>query len=108
LYFLCSDGLTKMVPDAQIRETLLSETDIEAAVYELIERANDNGGRDNVSVVLVQVIERSVSSFVSADAPWSKLPSNTNSIWDTGNDEPTASGAPSEDEPTQLRKVDDK
>lgn len=109
VYLLCSDGLSKMVPDSQIRETLLGEADIEAAVYELIERANDNGGRDNVSVVLVKVLERPVSAFVPAEAPWSKLPSNSNAIWETGSDEPTASTAELDpDGPTLLRRANDK
>jgi len=57
IYLLCSDGLSKMVSDTQIRDTLLLEDDLEAAVYCLIELANDAGGKDNVTVVLVKVLE---------------------------------------------------
>lgn len=56
VYLLCSDGLTKMVDDGDIRDIILAETDIEAAVYSLIERANEAGGRDNVTVLLVKVL----------------------------------------------------
>ena len=51
---LCSDGLHDVVPAAEIAE-LASQPDLEAAVEELIKRANDLGGPDNVSVILVQV-----------------------------------------------------
>ena len=59
IYLLCSDGLPKMVKDESIAEALRSETDLEAAVYRLIELANDAGGRDNVTVVLVRVRDQS-------------------------------------------------
>jgi len=71
IYLLCSDGLPKMVSDEEIERLLVEETDLEAAVYGLIERANDHGGKDNVTVVLIKVIERAVRP---AYAGWSKLP----------------------------------
>ncbi len=58
VYLLCSDGLSKMASDAQIRDILLGEVDLEAAVYTLIELANDQGGKDNVTVILVKILER--------------------------------------------------
>jgi serine/threonine protein phosphatase PrpC len=71
IYLLCSDGLSKMVEDQEIERLLLDESDLEAAVYGLIERANDHGGKDNVTVVLIKVIERAVRAAYSG---WSKLP----------------------------------
>ena len=56
VYLLCSDGLPKMVSDEVIRDTLIAESDVEAAVYCLIERANDAGGKDNVTVLLAKVL----------------------------------------------------
>jgi len=54
-YLLCSDGLSGMVPDALIRETVNKNgSDLEASVQELIGLANKNGGVDNVTVVLVE------------------------------------------------------
>ncbi|HEY4104586.1 MAG TPA: protein phosphatase 2C domain-containing protein [Polyangiaceae bacterium] len=58
IYLLCSDGLSKMVSDEQIGEALRGEADLEAAVYRLIELANDAGGRDNITVILVRVREQ--------------------------------------------------
>jgi PPM family protein phosphatase len=55
LYLLCSDGLTKMVPAASIQEALLSESNLDKAVAELITRANASGGKDNITVILVRV-----------------------------------------------------
>jgi PPM family protein phosphatase len=70
IYLLCSDGLSKMVSDGEIQRILTEETDLEAAVYNLIEAANDNGGKDNVTVILVQVIERAESLLQQPrDAP---------------------------------------
>lgn len=50
---LCSDGLTNMVEDAHIAELILQGgTDVETACEALVERANANGGEDNISVIL--------------------------------------------------------
>ena len=62
VYLLCTDGLSKMVTDDEIRDMILGEPDLEAAVYGLIESANDRGGKDNVTVILVKVLERRPSS----------------------------------------------
>jgi PPM family protein phosphatase len=56
LYLLCSDGLTEMVSDEQIVLTLNSFSDsLEQVADRLISLANQNGGKDNVSVALVRV-----------------------------------------------------
>ena len=62
IYLLCSDGLTKMAKDDHIRDVLLGEPDLEAAVYALIELANDRGGKDNVTVILVKIVEQGALS----------------------------------------------
>ena len=56
-YVLCSDGLSRMVPNARIEEILLGAKDLDRAVGELIAAANDAGGRDNITVILVRVDE---------------------------------------------------
>ncbi len=56
LYLLCSDGLTSMVDDREIRDTLRGSTSsLDGAAQRLIQLANDYGGEDNISVVLVRV-----------------------------------------------------
>lgn len=58
IYLLCSDGLSDMVADDEIGLTL--ETlggNLNLAAQQLVQMANDNGGRDNVSVLLVKVLK---------------------------------------------------
>lgn len=55
LYLLCSDGLNDMVEDRDIYLTLKQYSDnLDEAVAELIRLAKNNGGKDNVSVVLAR------------------------------------------------------
>jgi serine/threonine protein phosphatase PrpC len=57
IYLLCSDGLSGMVSDEQITEALKAKGgDLDAAVHELIDRANANGGNDNVTCVLARFV----------------------------------------------------
>jgi protein phosphatase len=54
LLLLCSDGLTTMLPDDEIEARLAAARgDLERAVRELVAAANDRGGDDNISVVLL-------------------------------------------------------
>jgi protein phosphatase len=55
ILLICSDGLTTMVPDPRI-EALLSESegDLEKAASSLVEAANNQGGEDNITVVLIK------------------------------------------------------
>lgn len=56
IYLLCSDGLNDMVEDEDIQSTLYAmQGNLPLAAEQLIQMANDNGGRDNVSVILVKV-----------------------------------------------------
>jgi serine/threonine protein phosphatase PrpC len=52
---LCSDGLTEAVPDPTIAELLSTDEDGNAACRSLIDAANEAGGPDNITVVLVRV-----------------------------------------------------
>ncbi len=51
---MCSDGLTEMVPDGEVLGILQGEEDPEAACERLIVRANEAGGKDNVTVVVAR------------------------------------------------------
>jgi protein phosphatase len=56
VYVLCSDGLSGMVSDEEILETILQcHDDVEAMAKNLVQRANDRGGEDNVTVVVLRV-----------------------------------------------------
>ena len=53
---LCSDGLSNMVEDEEIRRIVRAyPNDIRRAAQELVDRANENGGRDNIAIVLIQL-----------------------------------------------------
>lgn len=58
IYLLCSDGLNDMVTDEDMELTLASlQANLPLAAQQLVQQANDNGGRDNVSVILVRVLK---------------------------------------------------
>jgi len=58
IYLLCSDGLCDMVEDDDIHLTISTFNDsLEVVGQQLVDLANDHGGRDNVSVMLAQVKE---------------------------------------------------
>lgn len=54
---MCSDGLVRMVTDPEIASTLLTWRDPQQAVDRLVELANENGGADNITIVLVRLAE---------------------------------------------------
>jgi len=57
IYLLCSDGLCDMVEDEDIGMTLQALAgNLKLAAQQLVQMANDNGGKDNVSVILVRVL----------------------------------------------------
>lgn len=53
---ICSDGLTTEIDDEELRATLLMGGEPEAVADELVRRANSAGGRDNVTVVIVDIV----------------------------------------------------
>ena len=57
-YVLCSDGLSDMVEDEDIHLTINTfNANLDSVAKQLTQLANDNGGRDNVSVVMTHVLE---------------------------------------------------
>jgi protein phosphatase len=58
LYLLCSDGLSDMVEDDDIQLTISTfGANLDTLARQLVLLSNDNGGRDNISIVLVRVLE---------------------------------------------------
>jgi protein phosphatase len=65
-YLLCSDGLTDMVLDDELLQVVLDHwEDPDAAVARLVGMANDGGGVDNITIILVRITPRPV--FVAAE-----------------------------------------
>jgi PPM family protein phosphatase len=56
VYLFCSDGLSDMLSDDEISEILVRQGELEPACRALVQKANDNGGFDNISVILVRVL----------------------------------------------------
>ena len=53
---LCSDGLTNMVEDSQIEKIVKeNKEDMKLAGEKLVQQANEAGGKDNISVILVRL-----------------------------------------------------
>lgn len=51
---MCTDGLTNMVRDEEILDIVRSEKEPEAIAHKLVRTANDNGGRDNITVTIIK------------------------------------------------------
>jgi protein phosphatase len=66
-YLICSDGLFNEVDDGQIGAVLTGTVDPQDAADELVALANDAGGRDNVSVVIVDVTGAPSDADITAD-----------------------------------------
>ena len=81
IYLLCSDGLNDMLEDEDIQNMLHAmRSNLPLAAEQLVQMANDNGGRDNVSVILVKVKDKfavprswQAKLFDWADANFMKL-----------------------------------
>jgi len=70
---LCTDGLTRMVNDASISKALRAAASAQKAAEALVDAANENGGNDNITVVVVRV---------SADSDGEK-PAKKDPLYDT-------------------------
>lgn len=72
-YVLCSDGLVDEVDDEQIAEILGSGVKAQVAAEQLVNAANEHGGRDNITVVVVDIVADDATVEMS-DAPESPTP----------------------------------
>jgi protein phosphatase len=59
IFLICSDGLSGMIDDSEmlelVQKELITSRDAKKAVTELVSRANEHGGEDNITAILVQV-----------------------------------------------------
>jgi protein phosphatase len=70
MYLLCSDGLSRMVSNEEIQATLEASPSLEEAMKVLIDKANQGGGRDNITTILVRVDDARIGSAeMRAGAP---------------------------------------
>jgi len=57
IYMMCSDGLSDMVNDASIAKIVGTDSPLDQKAQLLVDTANENGGRDNISVLMAEVAE---------------------------------------------------
>lgn len=55
IVLMCSDGLTNMLEDETIEQILRENEDLEAAAATLVMHANQNGGKDNIAIIIIKV-----------------------------------------------------
>lgn len=67
-FLMCSDGLTNEVSEAEITATLRRIEDPDDAAAELVRMANESGGRDNISIVIVDVLDDAGQSVLASAA----------------------------------------
>ena len=88
VYVLCSDGLSGMVSDGDIQQIVADAQDVRDACRQLIQRANERGGEDNITAVLIR-IESSDDAAIGASGGATKAAGATGATAATG-----ATGAP--------------
>lgn len=54
IVLMCSDGLTNMLEDEEICRILNTQQNIREKAQELVKAANNNGGKDNIAVILIE------------------------------------------------------
>lgn len=99
-YLICSDGLTDMVKKEEIERTLQEVTDLEECVECLIQKALDGGGRDNITVVVLQIEDGDASDTGK------KRESNQKSVHQVNNASKGVNQQISEEFKDALRKND--
>lgn len=81
-FLLCSDGLVDEVEDREIAEVMAANSDAQRAAQALVDAANEHGGRDNTTVVVVDVLDGDVGPDDTADL-------DLDLVW---NDQPVSGG----------------
>jgi PPM family protein phosphatase len=74
IYVLCSDGLSGMVEDEDIVAAIASSADLGQAARLLVRRANENGGEDNVTALLVRLESVDGQAADQSNRPCTTLP----------------------------------
>jgi serine/threonine protein phosphatase PrpC len=76
ILLLCTDGLYNMVPDDQLRDVLIFSPNAEAACRKLVDLANENGGSDNITVIVSHFLAPKLEearAVVEAEVPLADL-----------------------------------
>ena len=76
ILLLCTDGLYDMVPHEKLQDLLNSNTSAEVACRKLVDLANENGGRDNITAIVSYFLSPQLDdprAFVEAEVPLDEL-----------------------------------
>jgi serine/threonine protein phosphatase PrpC len=83
---LCTDGLYNMVPHETLQELLKSRTSAESACRKLVDLSNENGGKDNITVIVshfLAPLAEDSRAFVEAEVPLNELTSGASETSNT-------------------------
>ena len=86
LLLLCTDGLYNMVPHETLQELLNSNASAESACRKLVDVANENGGKDNITVIVSRFLapqDDEARAFVEAEVPLEELTAAASSTSET-------------------------
>jgi protein phosphatase len=92
VYLICSDGLTTMISEERITEVLLSTPGLRDAGEALIAAANEAGGRDNITVILLRLEEVGGDATVAEQATLTGIPAVQIDTEQTSGDGAAAAG----------------
>jgi serine/threonine protein phosphatase PrpC len=117
-YLLCSDGLTDVVSDEAVHETLVSVPSAEQAVHQLIAQAIRNGGPDNITCIVADVVDtvegpvmptkgHQIAGAAANPDPRSVLSSQPAVAASTGLDEPLQAAANGHRRHARIGEEDD-
>ncbi|WP_316811761.1 PP2C family protein-serine/threonine phosphatase [Pedobacter heparinus] len=105
LILLCSDGLSDMVNKQDITAILLAQTSLEQKGMTLVDTANRNGGRDNITVVLVKNDKTSLRHEVTKPVSRAKQNKIVQKPVSTSTVQPDHESLPLDPEPEKQRKA---
>lgn len=110
-YLLCSDGLTDMVDSANIIQVVSSEKNVDEKVEELIEAANQAGGKDNITVLLLHnpgddVEKELFNNELELEIPDNKIGTDSSSQLLDVITETTDNEDKSKEDPTDIKEND--
>ena len=104
-YLLCSDGLSNMVSQDTIRDTLAAEASTDVAVERLVELALKGGGSDNITAIVADVVE--VETKPPSAVPVTVGAAAVGAVKHERDNTPAAKAAALRPEPEQLDEYDD-
>lgn len=107
-YLLCSDGLSGVVSEETLRETLLGEADTDVVVERLVELALKGGGPDNITAIVADVVE--VETKPPSAVPVTVGAAANGAVRRSHGDTPAGKAAalrPPPDEPEELIELDE-